>query len=156
MKKLDPILVSVIASRYDSICQEIGETMYRTSRSPIFSEARDFVTAIFDRHGRLLAQKPYIAVLAGALPYAMKKIIEVLGDDLHDGDVILDNDPYWGGNNHMPDFTVAKPVFSKGELVFWSVAKGHHADTGGHGCCGYNRQPKEDWVRRPTSVADTL
>ena len=145
MKKLDPILVSVIANRYDAICQEIGETMYRTSRSPIFSEARDFVTAIFDRQGRMLAQKPYIAVLAGATPYAMKKIIETFKDDLNDGDVILDNDPYWGGNNHMPDFTVAKPVFSKGELVFWTVAKGHHADTGGAGCCGYQPEARTVW-----------
>ena len=77
--------------------------------------------------GRLVAQKPYIAVLAGAVPYAMKKIIEIFGDDAQEGDVILNNDPYLGGNNHQPDFTVAKPVFYKGELVFWSIAKGHHA-----------------------------
>ncbi len=57
MKKLDPILVSVIANRYDAICSEIGETMYRTSRSPIFSEARDFVTAIFDRDGPNVSPK---------------------------------------------------------------------------------------------------
>ncbi len=46
---VDPILVSVIANRLDSITKEIGQTMMRTSRSPIFSEARDFVTAIYDR-----------------------------------------------------------------------------------------------------------
>ena len=45
----DPILVSVISNRLDSITKEMGKTMLRTSRSPIFSEARDFVTAIFDR-----------------------------------------------------------------------------------------------------------
>jgi len=145
MKKLDPILVSVVANKFDAICQEIGETMYRTSRSPIFSEARDFVTAVYDRKGRLVAQKPYIAVLAGAVPYAMEKIIEIFGDDVQEGDVILNNDPYLGGNNHQPDFTVAKPVFHKGELVFWSIAKGHHADTGGSGCCGYNPDATTIW-----------
>ncbi|MBN2467459.1 MAG: hydantoinase B/oxoprolinase family protein [Deltaproteobacteria bacterium] len=146
MKQLDPILVSVIANRFDAICREIGETMYRTSRSPIFSEARDFVTAVYDRKGRMIAQKPYIAVLAGAVPYAMRKIIEYFGDDLHPGDVILNNDPYLGGNNHQPDFTVAKPVFRDGVLSFWTIAKGHHADTGGGtGCCGYNPNATSIW-----------
>ncbi|HHE73923.1 MAG TPA: hydantoinase B/oxoprolinase family protein, partial [Desulfobacteraceae bacterium] len=92
--KLDPILRSVLANRFESICSEMGETMMRTSRSPIFSEARDFVTGIFSADGRLMAQKPYIAVLAGALPYCLKAIIEYYGDDLHDGDVIVTNDPY--------------------------------------------------------------
>ncbi len=46
--KIDPIRVSVIGNRLDAISKEIGLTMLRTSRSPIFSEARDFVTGIFD------------------------------------------------------------------------------------------------------------
>ena len=43
---VDPIRVSVIGNRLDAISKEIGQTMLRTSRSPIFSEARDFVTAV--------------------------------------------------------------------------------------------------------------
>ena len=46
--RLDRIKVSVISNRLDAISKEIGQTMLRTSRSPIFSEARDFVTAVFD------------------------------------------------------------------------------------------------------------
>ena len=65
-KEVDPIFRSVLANRFDAVCSEMGETMMLTSRSPIFSEARDFVTAIFDARGRMIAQKPYIAVLAGA------------------------------------------------------------------------------------------
>lgn len=52
--RLDPILLSVIANRLDSITKEMGQTMLRTSRSPIFSEARDFVTAVYDRDLRLV------------------------------------------------------------------------------------------------------
>ncbi|MGH7462806.1 MAG: hydantoinase B/oxoprolinase family protein, partial [Longimicrobiales bacterium] len=65
---VDPIRVSVIDNRLDAISKEIGLTMLRTSRSPIFSEARDFVTGIFDRELRLVAQTAYIPVLMGALP----------------------------------------------------------------------------------------
>ena len=112
MKKpgFDPILVSVIGNRLDAISKEIGQTMLRTSRSPIFSEARDFVTAIFDRDIRLVAQTAYIPVLMGALPYAMKSIVERFKDNTHEGDIFILNDPY-RGNNHPPDITIVKPVF---------------------------------------------
>lgn len=140
-KKLDPITLSVLANRFESVCSEMGETMLRTSHSPIFSEARDFVTGVFDANGRMIAQKPYIAVLAGALPYCMKAILDFYDGDIQDGDVILTNDPYLGGNNHMPDFTVARPIFSGDEIIFWAVAKGHMVDTGSEGCCGYNPEP---------------
>ncbi|MCC7414003.1 MAG: hydantoinase B/oxoprolinase family protein [Gammaproteobacteria bacterium] len=134
---VDPIKVSVIGNRLDAISKEIGQTMLRTSRSPIFSEARDFVTAIFDDELRLVAQTAYIPVLMGALPYALRSIARTYEGDVRDGDVFILNDPY-RGNNHPPDITIAKPVFWRGALIFWSVAKGHHADVGGRGVAGYN------------------
>ena len=72
--KVDPIKVSVIDNRLDAISKEIGQTMLRTSRSPIFSEARDFVTGVFDHKLRLVSQTAYIPVIMGALPYAVKSI----------------------------------------------------------------------------------
>ncbi|MGD8386190.1 MAG: hydantoinase B/oxoprolinase family protein [Desulfobacteraceae bacterium] len=143
--KMDPILLSVLANRFESVCSEMGETMVRTSRSPIFSEARDFVTGLFDAEGRMIAQRPYIAVLAGALPYCLKAILDYYGDDIHDGDVILTNDPFLGGNNHKPDFTVVRPVFVGEEVAFWTAAKGHMADTGATGACGYNPEASTIW-----------
>lgn len=141
---VDRILVSVIGNRLDAISKEIGQTMLRTSRSPIFSEARDFVTAIFDNHQRLVAQTAYIPVIMGALPYAMRSIAAAFGDDVDEGDVFILNDPY-RGNNHPPDITVLKPVFAGGELLFWSVSKGHHADVGGGGVAGYNPAARSVW-----------
>ncbi len=134
---IDPIRVSVIDNRLDAISKEIGLTMLRTSRSPIFSEARDFVTGIFDGQMRLVAQTAYIPVLMGTLPYAIRGIVDTFGDDIEDGDVFILNDPY-RGNNHPPDITIAKPVFYRGRLEFWSICKGHHADVGGGGVAGYN------------------
>lgn len=47
------------------------------------------------------------------------------------GDIYLTNDPYKGGS-HLPDMTVISPVFSdKGELIFFTAARGHHSDVGG-------------------------
>ena len=108
----DRIRISVIGNRLDAISKEIGQTMLRTSRSPIFSEARDFVTAIFDSKSRLVAQTAYIPVLMGALPYALRSIATTFAGDVHDGDIFILNDPY-RGNNHPPDITIAKPVFHR-------------------------------------------
>jgi N-methylhydantoinase B len=141
---VDRILVSVIGNRFDAISKEIGQTMLRTSRSPIFSEARDFVTAIFDKDLRLVAQTAYIPILMGAQPYAMRSIAEHFGDDVDEGDVFILNDPY-RGNNHPPDVTVVKPVFWEGELLFWSMSRGHHADVGGGGVAGYNPGARSVW-----------
>ncbi len=152
MKKIDPITVSVIENRLDTITKEIGETMLRTSRSPIFSEGRDFATAILDKDGRLIAQTAYIPILMGAMPYGFKSILDKFGDNIHEGDIFLSNDPYRALGTHLPDFLVAKPVFYRGELLFWSAGKGHHADIGGSGICGYNplaRTIWEDGIRIP-------
>ncbi len=153
----DAILTSVIGNRLDAVSREIGQTMLRTSRSPIFSEARDFVTAIFDRELRLVAQTAYIPVLMGATPYAMRAIAERFEGRVDEGDVFVLNDPY-RGNNHPPDITVVKPVFWEGEVAFWCVAKGHHADVGGGGVAGYNPGARSIWEecirsRRPSSTS---
>ncbi len=141
---LDLVKVSVIDHRLDAISKEIGLTMLRTSRSPIFSEARDFVSGIFDRKLRLVAQTAYIPVLMGALPYAVESIANKFQGDIDEGDIFILNDPYHG-NNHPPDITIAKPVFFAGEIRFWSVSKGHHADVGGSGVAGYNPLARSIW-----------
>src|SRR5947199_8830285 len=92
--EVDRILVSVIGNRLDAITKDIGQTMLRTSRSPIFSEARDFATSIFDGAGRLVAQTHYIPVLAGATPHAQRAIIDTFEGDIDEGDVFILNDPY--------------------------------------------------------------
>jgi N-methylhydantoinase B len=142
--KVDPIKVSVIDNRLDAISKEIGQTMLRTSRSPIFSEARDFVTGVFDHKLRLVSQTAYIPVIMGALPYAVKSIASRFEGDIEEGDIFILNDPYHG-NNHPPDITITKPVFFENEIRFWSICKGHHADVGGGGVAGYNPGARSVW-----------
>jgi len=38
-----------------------------------------------------------------------------------------------------------KPVFHDGEIAFWAVSKGHHADVGGGGVAGYNPGATSVW-----------
>ncbi len=134
---LDPILTAVIGNRFEAITKEIGQAMLRSSRSPIFSEARDFATAVFDKYNRLVAETAYIPILMASLPFAVASISKSFESDINEGDVFILNDPF-AGNNHAPDITIIKPVYWQGELQFWSATKGHHVDVGGGGICGYN------------------
>ena len=141
----DPISVAVISNRLTAITKEMGQIMLLTSRSPIFSESRDFVTAVFDAQGQLVAQTSYIPVLLGAVPFALEAIRNRFKtDELHPGDVVIANDPYQG-NSHLPDVTIARPVFYEERLTFWAVTKGHQADLGGAGVAGYNPLAKSVW-----------
>lgn len=141
---VDSILLSVLRRRFKSITEEMGLTLLRTSRSPILSEARDFVTGLYDANGNMLEQTEYIPVLAFALQPVCKQIIEYFDDEIYPGDVILHNDVFSGGNQ-LADVAVFKPVFFEEQLVAWVASKGHQADVGGAVAGGYNPQAREVW-----------
>ena len=143
-KKIDSILASVLQRRFKSITEEMGLTLLRTTRSPILNEARDFVTGLYDRKGRMLEQTEYIPVLAFAIQPACEYIVGYFGDDIHPGDVILHNDVFTGGNQNA-DVAAFKPIFHEGELVAWAACKGHQADIGGAVAGGYNPEAREVW-----------
>ena len=156
-KKVDPVTVAVLDNRFMAIVDEIAGAMVRTSMSPIFAEARDLCSGIFDKDLRLIAQRDYLPVLASNLSVAIKEIAKHWEEDINEGDVFVHNDPY-GGNSHQPDINVAKPVFYKGELLFWAVSKGHHADIGGRGLVGYDPTARTCWddglIIKPAKLYD--
>ena len=141
---VDPIEASVLHRRLKSITEEMGLTLLRTTRSPILNEARDFVTGLYDAKGQMLEQTEYIPVLAFALQPACEQIVAFFGDDIHEGDVILHNDVFSGGNQNN-DVAVFRPVFRDGRLVAWAACKGHQADIGGAQAGGYNPEAREVW-----------
>lgn len=140
----DPILASVLQRRVEAITKEMATVLMRSSRSPIFNEIGDLVTVVFDRSARTLAQTEYASIIAFGAQPPLETIIRTFGKDLHDGDVILHNDVYTGGNQNA-DVGVYLPVFYEGELVAWTAAKGHVADIGGMTAGGYNPQTTEVW-----------
>lgn len=144
VRKADPVLVAVLDTRFDAIVEQVAGAMVRTSMSPIFAEARDLSAAVFDKDLRLIAQRDWLPVLASNLPAAIKNIAGKWGENVHEGDVFIHNDPF-GMNSHIPDINIAKPIFYKGQLEFWVVAKGHNADVGGRGLCGYDPTARTTW-----------
>lgn len=140
--RIDPILVTVIQRRLKAITEEMGLVMLRTARSPILSEARDFVTGLYDAKGNTIEQTAYIPILAFAMPAGMKYIVKYFEGRLYPGDVIIHNDPYTGGNQPA-DITVACPIFVGDKLVGFSAIKGHQADVGGAVAGAYNPNATE-------------
>lgn len=141
---IDPILVTVIQRRLKAITEEMGLVMLRTARSPILSEARDFVTGLYDVHGEMMEQTAYIPILAFAVPYSIRKIVEYYGDELYPGDVIIHNDPYTGGNQPA-DVKIVRPIFVGERLIGFSAINGHQADVGGAVAGAYNPAATEIW-----------
>ncbi|WP_134661559.1 MULTISPECIES: hydantoinase B/oxoprolinase family protein [unclassified Amycolatopsis] len=142
--EVDPILASVLQRRVDAIAKEMATMLMRSSRSPIFNEIGDLVTVLFDAKGRALAQAEFAAIIAFGAQPPLEYIIDYFGDDLAEGDVILHNDVFTGGNQNA-DTGVYLPIFHEGELVAWAAAKGHMADIGGMTVGGYNPQAREIW-----------
>ncbi|MBV9976187.1 MAG: hydantoinase B/oxoprolinase family protein [Hyphomicrobiales bacterium] len=142
-RTLDPITQTVIRHRLTSISAEMGEAMLRTSYSQILNSSRDFSVAICDDQCRLIAQADHIPVHVGALPWALKSAKETFPDP-QKGDVILLNDPYYGGS-HLPDVTALIPVFHSGRRLLWTIVRAHQSDIGGATHGAYNPTATEIW-----------
>jgi N-methylhydantoinase B len=142
--RIDPILVTIIQRRLKAITEEMGLVMLRTARSPILSEARDFVTGLYNAKGQLLEQTAYIPILAFAVPGSIEYMVQYFGDNLYPGDVIIHNDPFTGGNQPA-DVKIVRPIFHEGTLVGFSAINGHQADVGGAVAGAYNPNATEIW-----------
>src|SRR5947207_2294035 len=118
----DPITLSVFVSALTGIAEEMGVVLVRSSYSSNIKERRDCSCALFDRHGRMVAQAEHIPVHLGAMPDA---VAAVLTHDPAPGEIWVLNDPYTGGT-HLPDITLV----SRTEVGF-AVTRAHHADARG-------------------------
>ncbi len=125
---LDPITLSVMANRLDSIVREMSNTLLRSARSAVINVARDFSCAIVTGDNELLAIAEGLPVHSFGAHIQARSMVE-LHPDFRDGDAYLHNDPYLG-NTHAADHTLLVPVFVAGHHLFTVSAKAHQADIG--------------------------
>jgi N-methylhydantoinase B len=128
--KVDPITFAVIKSGLDSIADDMAYTVIRIARSEIVKDVMDFSAALCAADGQMVAQAKTIAQHLGAIPEAMEAVLSKFTDDLHDGDVVIMNDPYHGGM-HLPDVFMFVPIFEGGRRCAFAVVVCHHTDVGG-------------------------
>ena len=141
-QEIDPLTLAVVRQKLLSVAEETVETMVRTCFSPLLNQSRDLSAVVLDGGAQVVAQAERTPIHMGAMPFAVRAMAEDFRDDLRPGDVLMANDPYWGGS-HLPDITLVKPVFREGALRFWVAIRAHQSDTGGISAGGYSPSARE-------------
>ena len=124
----DPMLLSVLSSRFGAILREMSNCVLRASKSGVIKIARDMSCAILTYDHRLVCIEECIPVHAAAIDLTTRPLTELF-DDIEEGDAFLNNCPYTGVTHHA-DLTLCVPVYFNGKPLFWTVSRAHHADVG--------------------------
>jgi N-methylhydantoinase B len=129
---IDPITTEVISHRLAAAADEMMATLVKTAYSPNIKERRDCSVAIFDPVGNLIALSAIAPIHLSSLQGLVQNITRRFElSDLRPGDGFITNDPYVGGGSHLPDITLAAPVFVDGRLAAFVANLAHHSDIGG-------------------------
>lgn len=130
--QLNPITLAVIRSGLMNAVAEMKGVVLRTAYSNLWKEAGDLSCGLLTARAELVAPgRGDIPVHLVTMPSSLSHCFERFPvDELRSGDVLYQNDPYHG-NNHLPDFLMAKPVFVDSKLVAFSAVRGHYVDVGG-------------------------
>ena len=131
-RTFDAIELELLWRRLISLVDEAAAAMVRTSFSTLVRESYDFSCVVTDASGQSLVQaSESIPSFIGTLPETVKHFLRHFPEDqLAPGDVLITND-IWLGTGHLPDVTLAKPIFRNGKLIAFSATTAHVPDIGG-------------------------
>lgn len=137
MKDVDPITLATIWHSFQSTCREMRHVVERTAQSYLMAHLKDLSTGIWLPDGSTVAVPVGLPCQYMGNRYGIQAIMKKFKDDVAPGDVFLVNDPYEGHNTHLPDWGFYRPIFCDGELMFFTMVRGHQMDTGGSYPGGY-------------------
>ena len=131
-RQFDAVELELLWRRLISLVDEAAAALVRTSFSTLVRESYDFSCIVTDAAGQSLVQATEsIPSFIGTLPETVKHFLKFFPPEtLYPGDVLITND-IWLGTGHLPDITVAKPIFRHGKLVAFSASTAHAPDIGG-------------------------
>jgi N-methylhydantoinase B len=113
-----------------SLVDEMSLAVVRTSFSSLARDAFDFQCAVFKANGDLIMEGEGTILHSLAYCYMIRRLLAKFGDNIHPGDVFLNNDPYHDAS-HLPDVYMLEPIFLDDRLIAWACSGGHMADIGG-------------------------
>ena len=129
---MDGATVEVIRHYLNSTSEQMRRTLVRTAFNPVIYEVLDFGISMYDRDRRLISESTGILTFLGANDYAIHKGVEKVGvENLHPGDVVMINYPYWSGA-HVSDAMLFTPVFCEGSELpdAYLAVRAHWMDLG--------------------------
>ena len=141
---LGPIELEILRNAFTAAAAEMDVTVWRTSRSTIVRELLDYSTAVFDCDGYNVAQSARIPQHLNSMGAGLLSIVREFMplERWEDGDVIIFNDPYCGGQ-HIPDILAFRPVFADGRRIAIVGTLCHHLDMGGIAAGSYGATATE-------------
>jgi N-methylhydantoinase B len=125
----DPATFEIVKNSLYKIAEEMRVVLAKTAYSPILKSAGDFSCGLFDANGSMVAQGPDLPIHLGSMPDAVRAVVAAFGADVHNGDVFIHNDPYFGGS-HLPDVNVVRPAFHDERLLGYACLRAHWPDVG--------------------------
>jgi N-methylhydantoinase B len=126
----DPITEELFRNAVAALGDEMVLTIYRTAYSGVLKNIMDYSAAVCDAQGRLVAQGLSLPGHLCSIPIALQAALRHYGDDIAEGDILINNDPYDGGM-HLPDIFIFKPLFADGKPIAYAATICHHTDVGG-------------------------
>ncbi len=147
---MSPIDLEIYWNRLIAIVDEAGAALKRTSFSTVVRESNDFAVVLLDEDGHLVAQSSWsVPGFIGTAPLSLRRMLEAVHrETLRPGDILFTNDP-WIGTGHLPDSTMAAPVFSGERIVAFVVAVAHLSDVGGRQWSADASEVFEEGIRFP-------
>lgn len=139
----DPVLIAILQRQLDHISLQMGTIMTRTARSPIFSQSHDFSCFLSNADGETIAQADGLPIHSGSGGFAVRAVLRDFSGRIDPEDVFILSDPYAAGGNHLPDWTLIRPVFVEEELVGFCSNRAHQSDIGGGAAGTYNARATE-------------
>ena len=129
---LNPLDLAIIRGRLQQITDEMDLVHVKAAFSPIVSEMSDRANAMINpKRLEVVSQgKTGLPIFVSAMQTSARSIMERLGSDMRDGDVVIMNDPFLGGT-HLQDIKLLRPFFVDGQIVLLLVSTGHYVDLGG-------------------------
>jgi N-methylhydantoinase B len=129
VRRADPATFEIIKNSLYKIAEEMRVVLAKTAFSPLLKSAGDYSCGVFDAWGEMVAQGPDLPIHLGSMPDAVRAVVAAFAADVHDGDVFIHNDPYFGGS-HLPDVNVVRPAFYDGQLIGYACLRAHWPDIG--------------------------
>ena len=148
--EFDAGTLEIMWSRLTSIADEAATTLVRTSFSTVVRESKDLSCALFDTAGCSLSQAAMsMPAFTGTMPLTMKHFLKRYpAEQWRPGDVLITNDP-WLGSGHLPDISMALPIFRGDHLVGFTFLVAHAPDIGGKTLSATCREIFEEGLRIP-------
>jgi N-methylhydantoinase B len=154
---VDQITYQVMHGGLLALAQEMKNAVMRTAYSPVVNSGGDMSAGMADTEGNVVAQGRDIPAQLGALPGSLDAMLEKWRGRLGPGDVLIGNDPYLCGSNHINDVCLVMGAFADdGELLGYACTRTHWMDIGGATPGSFNARVPDmyaEGIRIPTLLA---